>query len=151
MAAGCVTPIPCSHMTALRHTCCGPVIRGRYLDGTPAWFVTRFDDVRSVLRDPRFVNNVSSVPGQETADPHEKLAESLGFPGDLTQYLMRNVLSSDPPDHTRQRRIVMRAFTGKRVAEMRPRVEKLADELLWPEWEPLPRCRLFNLHPFPLC
>ena len=41
-----------------------PLLRGRYLDGTAAWFVTRQDDVRTVLGDPRFVNDPASVPGR---------------------------------------------------------------------------------------
>ena len=108
----------------------GPIIRGQFLDGSPAWYVTRMEDVRSVLRDPRFVVNVASVPGLPIVDPHEKLVESMGFPAELVKYLAKNVLSSDPPDHTRLRRLVSRTFTGRRVAGLRPRVEQITDELL---------------------
>ncbi|MFE7614703.1 cytochrome P450 [Streptomyces sp. NPDC057496] len=108
----------------------GPVIRGQFLDGSPAWYVTRMEDVRSVLRDPRFVVNVASVPDLPVVDPHEKLVESMGFPAELVKYLAKNVLSSDPPDHTRLRRLVSRTFTGRRVVGLRPRVEQITDELL---------------------
>src|SRR5262249_327640 len=35
----------------------GRVVRGRFVDDSPVWLITRFDDVREVLRDPRFANN----------------------------------------------------------------------------------------------
>ena len=35
----------------------GAVVRGRFIDDTPVWFLTRFEEVREALRDPRFANN----------------------------------------------------------------------------------------------
>ena len=40
------------------------------------------------------------------------------------------MLNIDPPDHTRLRRLVSQAFTARRVAELRPRVQELTDELI---------------------
>lgn len=55
---------------------------------------------------------------------------SMDLPGELYAGTIRNVLFSDPPDHTRLRRLVSSAFTSQRVESMRPRIEKAAHELL---------------------
>lgn len=44
--------------------------------------------------------------------------------------MLRTMLRSDPPDHTRLRRLVSKAFTARRVAELRPRVQEITDGLL---------------------
>ena len=46
------------------------------------------------------------------------------------QSLGRSMLVRDPPDHTRIRNLVVRAFTARRVEEMRPRIEALVQELI---------------------
>jgi cytochrome P450 len=107
-----------------------PVLLGRYLDGSPLWFVTRFDDVRTVLSDPRFVNDAVSVPGVETDSRRDRTMEIMGVPADLAEYLSESILGSDPPDHTRLRKLVSRTFTVRRVTELRPRVEQIAAGLL---------------------
>ncbi|MEV8447153.1 cytochrome P450 family protein [Streptomyces parvus] len=107
-----------------------PVVRGRFVDGTPVWFVTRFADVRAVLRDPRFVNTPSNVPGEEGADPRHSMMDLLEVPEALRVYLLGSVLDSDPPDHSRLRRLVTRAFTARRILGLRPEIERIADRLL---------------------
>ncbi|HEY3464062.1 MAG TPA: cytochrome P450 [Amycolatopsis sp.] len=57
-------------------------------------------------------------------------AASMDLPGDLHTGTIRSVLFSDPPDHTRLRRLVSRAFTSQRIESMRPHIEKAAHELL---------------------
>ncbi|MFE9775389.1 cytochrome P450 [Streptomyces sp. NPDC005931] len=108
----------------------GPVVRGRFVDGTPVWFVTRYDDVRAVLRDPRFVNTPSHVPGEGGADPREGMMELLKVPEHLRVYLLGSILDSDPPDHPRLRRLVTRAFAARRILDLRAGIERIADRLL---------------------
>jgi cytochrome P450 len=105
-----------------------PLLRGRYLDGTAAWYVTRQADVRTVLSDPRFANDVSSVPGAE--DRRAQMTAALGVPPEYARYFDRTIINSDPPDHTRLRRLVSRAFTVRRIAALRPRVEAITAGLL---------------------
>lgn len=105
-----------------------PVLRGQFLDGSPAWFVTRQADVRTVLADPRFVNNARAVTG--AVDPRAALMEKLGVPEDYVRYLAGSILDTDPPDHTRLRRLVSRAFTVRRIQALRPRVEAITEALL---------------------
>ncbi|GGU49724.1 cytochrome P450 [Streptomyces albospinus] len=109
----------------------GPVIRGRFLDDTPVWFVTRFAEVRQVLRDQRFANDPAFARGSSReGTPTTRLLDMLGMPEDLRVYLARSILNMDAPDHTRLRRLVSRAFTARKITDLRPRVEEIADELL---------------------
>lgn len=57
----------------------GPVVAGEFIDGTPAWFVTRLEDVRTVLRDPRFVNGDPRI--------HQQL-DLLQLPRQMHKYLL---------------------------------------------------------------
>ncbi|MGW8376771.1 cytochrome P450 [Streptomyces sp. ODS28] len=107
-----------------------PLVRGRFMDDTPVWLVTRLDEVREVLRDQRFVNTPTSVPGYTGENPRARLMDALGFPPDLRPYLLGSILDMDPPDHTRLRRLVSRAFTARRIRDLRPRVEEIADDML---------------------
>ncbi|MEU3606835.1 cytochrome P450 [Streptomyces sp. NPDC035033] len=107
-----------------------PVVHGRYLDGTPAWFVTRHDDVRALLHDRRLVNTPASVPGATGDDPRLKMMDMLAIPEELRPYLMGSMLDTDPPEHTRLRKRVLREFTARRVLDMRPRIEEIAGRLL---------------------
>ncbi|GAB3459399.1 cytochrome P450 [Streptomonospora sediminis] len=106
-----------------------PAVRARNLDGSLLWLVTRHDDVRHVLDDPRFANNPVSVPGIET-DKRAELLATLGLPEEYVPYLADTMLDSDPPDHTRLRKLVSRTFTVRRVSELRPRVEQITADLL---------------------
>ena len=105
-----------------------PVLKGRFLDGSPTWFVTRQADVRTVLSDPRFVNNPARVPG--AGNPRANAMAMIGVPAEYARYFEDTVLDSDPPDHTRLRRLVSRAFTVRRITELRPRVEAITAALL---------------------
>jgi cytochrome P450 len=105
-----------------------PVLRGRYLDGSATWFVTRQADVRTVLADPRFANDVSAVPG--AVDSRANVMAALGVPPEYTRYLVGTIIDTDPPDHTRLRRLVSRAFTVRRITALRPRVEAITAALL---------------------
>jgi cytochrome P450 len=90
--------------------------------------VSRHDDVVTVLRDPRFsVERRRSEFLQKNRDalPPELVQLLLGEQGGL-----RSMLIMDPPDHTRVRGLVSKAFTPRHVARLRGRIEALVDELL---------------------
>ncbi|MEV6132480.1 cytochrome P450 [Streptomyces violaceusniger] len=96
----------------------GPVHRIAGTDGRPAWLVTRYEDVRRLLADPRLaLDKRHAAPGNYR-----------GF--SLPPALDANLLNMDPPDHTRVRRLVVKAFTPGRVERMREPVRRIADELL---------------------
>ena len=107
-----------------------PVLRGRTPDGSPAWYVTRQEDVRTVLGDPRFVNNATSVPGVEVDSVRDKMVEMVGIPPEYARFITNTILDSDGERHTRLRKLVSRAFTVRRVNDLRPRVEEITARLL---------------------
>jgi pimeloyl-[acyl-carrier protein] synthase len=82
------------------------------------WVCTRYDDAVMVLRDPRF--------GREGM---ARLMEArLGLTQDASR--ARDMLFQDPPDHTRLRALVSRAFTPRVVEVMRPHIQEIVDGLL---------------------
>jgi cytochrome P450 len=97
---------------------------------TPIWLVTRYDDVKIVLNDRRFVNNPASVPGMDVQNIREKAIQARGIPLEYARYLLDSILDVDGADHIRLRRLVSRTFTARRVAELRPWVEEITEELL---------------------
>ncbi len=82
-----------------------------------AWVVTRCADVRTVLADPRLAKDIYRWPGGGRSRPSEATGVSA------------HMLHADPPDHTRMRRLVQKAFTPRRAA-LRPRTEEIASGLL---------------------
>ncbi|GGV43992.1 cytochrome P450 [Actinomadura cremea] len=106
-----------------------PIARGHFMNTGSLWIVTRYDDVRMVLNDPRFVNNSLSVPGITTNIKVQRL-QALGVAEELLPYVSETILDVDPPDHTRLRKLASRALTVRRVNALRPRVEALTAELL---------------------
>ncbi|MFJ2472218.1 cytochrome P450 [Streptomyces sp. NPDC087659] len=99
----------------------GPVRRAVIAGGLEAWLVTRYEDGLAALSDSRLSSDV-----RDASDP--RLMQQL--PSTERESMVSNMLRSDPPDHTRLRRLVSKAFTARRVAEMRPRVQEITDRLL---------------------
>lgn len=92
-----------------------PLTRIRLPFGEPAWLATRHADVRTVLGDPRF-SRAASVGRDE--------------PRNSARQQDTGILAMDPPEHTRLRRLVAKAFTARRVEQLRPRTRAMADELV---------------------
>lgn len=93
--------------------------------GEPAWLITRYDDAVAVLKDERFAKD------RTNAMTPSQLARQPWFRKVLPA-LQRQLLSSDPPKHTRLRALVSKAFTPRLVEEMRERIQGIIDELLLP-------------------
>src|SRR5437660_12411956 len=88
------------------------------------WMLFRYDDIVGLLRDP----SLSVEPENAGPTARSQLFEEVAGPRAVRR--PRAILSLDPPDHTRLRRLVSKAFTPKRVESLRPRVEQLVDEAL---------------------
>lgn len=87
------------------------------------WLITRYEDVAFALRDKRF--------GKDFAGNMERrYGGSAGMQEPAIASLARTMLVLDPPDHTRLRGLVTKAFTARRVADMRSRIKALVDEQL---------------------
>ncbi|MDN7243432.1 cytochrome P450 [Planococcus sp. N028] len=94
-----------------------PVHQVRFPDGQLGWLVTRYEDAVEVLKDPRFIKDISKL-----------------YDGSMDQMSVftQNMLFSDPPDHKRLRGLAQKAFTPKLIAGMRNHIQEIADGLLDP-------------------
>jgi cytochrome P450 len=93
--------------------------------GLKVWLVTRYEDVRAVLADPAVSKNVRVA--HELFERHNTNQDARRLFSDA---LSAHMLNSDPPDHTRLRRLVGKAFTARRIDELRPRIEEITETLL---------------------
>ena len=110
---------PYPYYRRLRET--APVYRSRLLGAT---VLTRYDDVLAVLRDPRFSVRRSESRAFQRLNPFGELSP------EFQTMIDRNLLMLDPPDHTRLRGLVSKAFTPRVVERLRPRIEALVEDLL---------------------
>jgi cytochrome P450 len=104
------------------------------------WLLTRYDDVAFSLRDKRFgkdfAGSINRSCGATAAREGDGEAVWLDLDGvdrmnePVVANLAKTMLVLDPPDHTRLRGLVTKAFTARRVADMRPRIRKLIDQQL---------------------
>ena len=105
---------PPAEFATLREEC--PVAKVTMPTGDPAWLVTRYDDVRLALSDPRFSRAAASRDGAPRLRP---------LPPDRS-----TILAMDPPDHTRLRRLVSAVFKPRAIERIRPFLTTMVDELL---------------------
>lgn len=98
-----------------------PIYRQIGLDGvTPIWFITRFEDVEAMLRDKRIMRDeLQALPPERRYQPNQ-----------LDLLLNNHMLNKDGVDHVRLRTLVSQAFTPKRIAALRPRIQEIANTLL---------------------
>ncbi len=89
-----------------------------------AWVLTRHADVVAVLRDPRFSTAWGSLDTSWIPEEQRALLEPP------LHAVSRQILFLDPPDHSRIRGLVARAFTPRMVEGLRPRIQRLVNELL---------------------
>lgn len=129
-SAGDVPPV----YRELRSGC--PVAPVVLPSGDKGFLVSRYEDVRTVLGDPRFSRAATVHPDAPklTAVPFEA----------------GGLFTMDPPGHTRLRSLASAAFTPRRVRELRPRIRELAEELLDRIEEAGPPADLNALFAFPL-
>jgi cytochrome P450/uncharacterized OsmC-like protein len=110
---------PFGHFAQARTRC--PVQRVRLADGHLAWVVLGHDAARQALGDPRISKDMVAA----LAADGEVVAEGLPGPE-----FSRHMLNVDPPDHTRLRRLVSRAFVPGRIAALEPAIRAIARHLL---------------------
>ena len=87
------------------------------------WTLTRYDDVSRLLRDPTL-----SVEDRNATE--DRRAELFPEGDERRQRGSLAILNLDPPDHTRLRRLMSKAFTPRRVEQLVPRIEHLVEEML---------------------
>ncbi len=113
-AAGCPFAPP-PELTRLADQ--ASVSRVRLWDGSTPWLVTRYEDVRAVLADPR-ISVDATLPGFPHTNAVSKARDTR----------MKTLMQLDPPEHTAQRRLLTSEFTIKKMAALRPRVQQIVDD-----------------------
>lgn len=99
-----------------------PVAKVETPDGVRAWAVTRYEDVRTALSDPRFSRDIRKLYGS--------LGRQLGTELKVDEEITNHLANNDPPRHTPLRRGLSFAFTPKRVKGLREGWPKVVDDLL---------------------
>ena len=97
--------------------------------GADVWLVTRYDDVRQLLSDPRVSKDgrrMNEMFARHTGTYVEDEKPDVGFDDELSQHM----LNTDPPRHTRLRGLVSKAFTLRRMEALRGRIQQLVEEML---------------------
>ncbi|EPX54982.1 putative cytochrome P450 hydroxylase [Cystobacter fuscus DSM 2262] len=117
----------------------GPLHHIEEPTGLRFWLVTRFAEASQLLKDRRIV--VHRPGGQRIS--------AVTLSPDVDRMIGRSMLASDPPDHSRLRSLVSKAFTPRFVEELRPRIQRLVDELI-DAAEPRGRMDLINDFAFTL-
>jgi cytochrome P450 len=92
-----------------------------------AWVVTRHDDVVAILRDPKRFSNAGRQ--LETLEHLPQSAQASLCPM-KEEYKKAGIINADPPEHTRMRQLLNKAFSASHVEQLRPRVHELTDELI---------------------
>jgi len=99
----------------------GPVHEATLADGHRAWLIVGHEQARAALSHPGLSKDMRAALARDETVVAE------GLPGPA---FARHMLSTDPPDHTRLRRLASAAFSRPRIAALRPRVQAIAGRLL---------------------
>ena len=99
----------------------GPVRRVVTARGVEAWLIARYDDGLAALSDPRLSSDFRDATDTRLLDQ---------LPSTEQESFLRSMIRVGPPDHTRLRRLVSKAFTARRVAGLRHRVQEITNRLL---------------------
>ncbi|WP_225726975.1 MULTISPECIES: cytochrome P450 [unclassified Nocardia] len=102
----------------------GPVVRFHAPEGVVSWLILGHDEARAALRDPRLRKNVDG-----TAEIFRRQCPAAPESSSLLN-LDNHMGNCDPPEHTRLRKLVNKAFTPRAVAAMRPHIEATTNALL---------------------
>ena len=112
--------------------------------GARIWYITRYEDVLTVLKD----NGDLFAKDPQNARADEK--RSSNATPNVSRMINRNMLFADPPDHTRLRTLVNLAFTPRRVDSLTPRITEIAMSLLDQMAASSPPWDLMSSYAFPL-
>lgn len=98
-----------------------PLTCGRFYGDHEVWIVTRYDDIRTAFKHPGL-----SSDWRQGGDFEDVVA----LPEDVRTYFDGEIVAKDGEEHARPRRLAARAFTARRVAGLRERIETIVSDLL---------------------
>ncbi|MFK7800659.1 MAG: cytochrome P450 [Anaerolineae bacterium] len=101
-----------------------PVYKAKLTRWKTVYLISRYADVEAALKDPRFVKDINNIKGKSRWGGGNFWVPKAFRP------LLHNMLNSDEPDHRRLRNLVHKAFTPKRVLELEPKIEEIAQRLI---------------------
>jgi cytochrome P450 len=104
----------------------GPV---QWIPSRELWMVTGYEEIASVIRDPGAYSSGLGYAALSAGRMNPDRSDASGTMGVDTAAL-RMLITTDPPEHTRIRRLLSRAFTPRAVAELEPRLRVLCGELV---------------------
>lgn len=87
------------------------------------WLLTRYDDCINLTKDDRFTKNFLRRPSSVPINPNDMQRQAAST-------INRHMLTVDPPDHTRLRSLVHKAFTPRMMRELGGRIQEIADGLI---------------------
>ncbi|WP_267412870.1 cytochrome P450 [Bacillus sp. GC_Bacil_1] len=86
------------------------------------WLITRYEDALPLLKDNRLKKDWTNVFSQDIKNMYLSVDDS--------DHLTTHMLNSDPPNHSRLRSLVQKAFTPKMIAQLDGRIQRIADDLI---------------------
>lgn len=86
------------------------------------WLITRYEDALPLLKDNRLKKDWTNVFSQDIKNMYLSV--------DNSDHLTTHMLNSDPPNHSRLRSLVQKAFTSKMIAQLDGRIQRIADDLI---------------------
>ncbi|RSM90758.1 cytochrome P450 [Kibdelosporangium aridum] len=96
----------------------GPVQKVKLFTGVPVWLITGHAAAREALTNPNIVKSFTDGPHQDHV------------PAELVAATNQHMLSANPPDHTRLRKLVSAVFTRRRIEDLEPRIKQISGSLL---------------------
>ncbi len=118
---------PPSGFAALREQ--GPVTRVKLFDGRVVWAVTGFAEAREALAHPAMSSSRTHPNFPVPIPAFAKVLKTARADGKAPM-LARTLNSIDPPEHTRQRRMLIATFTVRRITALREKIQRAVDELI---------------------
>ena len=93
------------------------------------YLITRYDDAMAVMRDDVSFSLEHGYQDRYANGYVDELAEIMNRDGGG---FIRDIIACDPPEHTRLRKLIEKAFTGHRVKELEPRIQQMVIDLIEP-------------------
>jgi cytochrome P450 len=114
-----------------------PLVRAVMPGVDPVWLATRYDDIKKVLSDPRFVVNAANVPGMRVRSLRQQILRGAhAVPPEYLKYRDEQMGAHDGAKNLRLRTLVSPSFTRHKISKLRPRISEITEELL----DRLPDC-----------
>ena len=99
-----------------------PILFVNQIEIGKEWLITRYEDALPLLKDNRLKKDQANVFPQDTKNMHLSV--------DNSDHLTTHMLNSDPPNHSRLRSLVQKAFTPKMISQLDRRIQRIADDLI---------------------